>query len=255
MYTLFNGDCLIEMQKIADQSVDLVLVDLPYGCTRCKWDAIIPFDKLWEQFKRIGHDRTAFVFTATQPFTSMLVMSNQKMFKHAWVWDKQFGIGFQSAKYRPMQQHEDVLVFCKTSRYYPIMVPMDEPKEVYISKERNIQKRNNVVCPLSTRKEITDFRKVYTHRYPTSILKFKRDSKRYHPTQKPIALLDYLIRTYSQEGDTVLDCCMGSGSTGVAAEQLNRNFIGIEMNPEYFAIAQERIKAVKGNQVFTDVTS
>ena len=237
---LIHSDCLELMKVIPDKTVDMVLCDLPYGTTKCKWDIIIPFNKLWEQYNRIIKDNGAIVLTATQPFASKLVLSNIKGFKHEWIWQKEQGVGFQIAKYRPLQEHESVLVFTANGEkvnYYPIKEKIEKIKKI----KRNGNNGNSETSPL----KYSDNRvSIYTEKYPTSIKKFKRD-KGLHPTQKPVALLEYLIKTYTREGETVLDNCMGSGSTGVACVNTNRKFIGIEKDEEYFEIACNRIKEVK----------
>lgn len=238
MNNLYLGDCLKVMKSIPDKSIDAIICDLPYGTTACKWDSIIPFEPLWEQYKRIIKDNGAIVLTASQPFTSALVMSNAKWFKHEWIWEKEKGVGFQIAKYRPMQKHESVLVFCKTSpKYFPIMELRDVP---YTRKGcvGDINKTTNGVCKIA-HETIQD--RTYTHRYPTSIRLFPRDKEKQHPTQKPVALMEYLVKTYTNEGDTILDNCMGSGTTGVACKNLGRKFIGIEKDENYFNIAKARI--------------
>lgn len=208
----------------------------PYGVTACKWDIVIPFAPLWDQYNRIIKDNGAIVLFATQPFSSLLVNSNIKGFKHEWIWQKEKGVGFQIAKYRPMQEHEHILVFSKNGKrvnYYPIM---EKRQKAY----KSTAKKNNksMSSPLKYADGKT---RLYTHKYPTSIKKFSRDTKKIHPTQKPVALLEYLIKTYTNEGDTVLDNCMGSGSTGVACVNTNRKFIGMELDNIYFNIAEERI--------------
>ena len=229
-----HGDCLEEMPKLADKSIDMILCDLPYGTTACKWDTIIPFEPLWAQYKRIIKDNGAIVLTASQPFTSALVMSNPGWFKYSWVWNKVHAVGFQIAKYRPMQQHEDVLVFGSGKvTYNPIMT--DRPK-----KRESKLYGNSDVSPL----KYVHFRdRTYTQWYPKSILEFSGadHSKMLHPTQKPVALFEYLIRTYTNEGDTVLDNCAGSGTTGIACLNTRRKFILIEKDAGYCDIIRNRI--------------
>ena len=236
MIDLRQGDCLEIMKDIPDKSIDMILADLPYGTTKLKWDSIIPFEPLWEQYERIIKDNGAIVLTAAQPFSSALVSSNFKGFKHEWIWEKERGTGFQVAKYRPMQKHEHVLVFSKGGErvnYYPIKKKREKPL-----KSRSAGTKSGS-SPLANR---SDYEIVYTDKHPLSILEFSRDNKnRIHPTQKPVPLFEYLIRTYTNEGDTVLDNVMGSGTTGVACKNLNRNFIGMELDEEYFKIATERI--------------
>jgi DNA modification methylase len=230
---LIHGDCLEVMKGIEDKSIDMILCDLPYGTTACKWDTIIPFEPLWEQYKRIIKDNGAIVLTASQPFTSALVMSNIKWFKYEWIWDKVLPSGMQIAKYRPMQRHENILVFCKTTpSYNPIKTLQKERTgKIYSKSESSPIKYDNGKT------------KIYKDKYPQSIQVFyKREKQSLHPTQKPVALLEYLIKTYSNEGDLVLDNCMGSGSTGVAAVNTNRRFIGIELDKKYYDISCKRIK-------------
>lgn len=231
---LLHGDCLELMKDIPDKSVDMILADLPYGMTACKWDAIIPFEPLWEQYERVIKGKGAIVLTAVQPFTSALVMSNPKMYKHCWIWDKHIPRGFQTAKYKPMNRHEDILVFCKgTVNYYPIMTKRDKPVKV-----KNYGK--SLSNPLA--KNDGEYR-IYDTINPNTIIegKWEANAGKLHPTQKPVSLFEYLIKTYTNEGETVLDNCMGSGTTGVACKNLNRNFIGIELDDEYFEIAKRRI--------------
>lgn len=232
---IYHGDCLELMQYIPDKSIDMILADLPYGTTACKWDTIIPFEPLWEQYERVIKDNGAIVLTATQPFSSALIMSNPKGFKHEWVWDKVRPSGFQVAKYKPMQRHENVLVFTSKGErvnYFPIMEQRDKPV-----KGRVVSSSESSPLKYSDGKTRT-----YTHKNPQSIIVFPKPNRAVHPTQKPVALFEYLIKTYTNEGDTVLDNVMGSGTTGVACKNLNRNFIGIELDEKYFAIAEERIK-------------
>ena len=237
---LIFGDCLQAMQDLPDASVDMILTDLPYGTTACKWDVVIPFEPLWKQWERICRFDGAIVLTAAQPFTSRLVMSNPKCFAYAWVWDKGVGGSFVQAKRMPMRIHEDVLVFSpsgKTPRYFPQMVPKEKPLKV---KESRAYKENTSI-PRNARPA-----KTYTESYPRSIQSFSSrsvGSRGLHPTQKPVPLMEYLINTYTQPNEVVLDCCMGSGSTGVAAINTGRNFIGIEKNNDYFEAAEKRIAA------------
>jgi site-specific DNA-methyltransferase (adenine-specific) len=235
--TIIEGDCLEIMPSIPDKSIDMVLADLPYGTTACKWDTIIPFEPLWEQYKRIIKDNGAIVLTASQPFTSALVMSNIKMFKYEWIWDKRLPSGFQIAKYRPMQRHENVVVFSDgTPKYYPIMTEQKPRKGGGFKVSSSSSPIKNVDG------ELRD----YTEKYPQSILEFyKRDKGTTHPTQKPVALFEYLIKTYTNEGDTVLDNVIGSGTTAIACINLKRNFIGIEKEHDYVEIARNRINSLQ----------
>lgn len=234
-YKLYQGDCIEVMKDILDGSVDLVLTDPPYGTTACKWDSVIPFEPMWEQLNRIVKTDGAICFFSAQPFTSALIVSNIKKFKHHWIWKKNRGTGFQVAKYRPMMATEDVVVFSvgKKVKYYPQMQKLEKP---YFCKNASSSNGTN---PLA---HFNDGGKWVDSKYPTNVLEFAKVSKPSHPTQKPVDLLEYLIRTYTNEGETVLDFTMGSGSTGVAALNTNRNFIGIELDEEYFKIAENRIK-------------
>ena len=229
---LIQGDCLEKMKDIPDGSIDLVLTDPPYGTTACKWDSIIDFDLMWEQLKRVIKPNGAIVLTASQPFTSALVMSNIKDFRYCWAWDKKKGGNIMNLKSQPYKVHEDVCVFSiKPHLYYPIMTDQKERTGKTYSKGE----ANGIENYGDTR--------IYNKKYPKSILEVSNaDQKgKTHPTQKPVALFEYLIKTYTNEGDLVLDNCMGSGTTGVACKNLNRNFIGIELDPEYFKIAEKRI--------------
>ena len=232
---LHLGDCLDVMRDIPDGSVDMVLTDPPYGTTACKWDSVIPFEPMWSQLKRITKPNGAIVLTASQPFTSALVMSNVAMFKYCWVWDKVTARGHLVAKIRPMAQHEDVIVFGKGHvTYNPQMVLMDKPQ-----KGKSMESsRTEIMGGKTTGTSETIIR---THKYPKTIQTFGNRGKSLHPTQKPVALMEYMIRTYTNEGETVLDFTMGSGTTGVACKNLGRSFIGIEMDADYFSVASKRI--------------
>lgn len=227
------GDCLEVMKEMPDKSVDMILCDLPYGTTACKWDTIIPFEPLWEQYKRIIKDNGAIVLTASQPFTSALVMSNPKMFKYEWIWDKKIPSGMSYARFQPMRQHENILVFYNgKTTYNPQMIKRDKPiKGGGMSKGETT---NN--------QKLVALKKTYDYKNPTTIIvedKIRNGSL--HPTQKPVALFEYLIKTYTNEGDLVLDNCAGSGTTGAACQNLNRNFILIEKEPEYIKIIKKRL--------------
>ena len=229
---LIQGDCLEKMKDIPDKSIDMILCDLPYGTTACKWDTIIPFEPLWEQYKRIIKDNGAIVLTASQPFTSALVMSNIKMFKYCWYWDKVRGSNFATVNIRPFNSCEEIAVFYNKQ---PIYNPQKEVGKPYTQKQGYVGEAKQTGL---NKKEVITVNN--GDRFPLSILRFSKES-RLHPTQKPVALFEYLIRTYTNEGDLVLDNCAGSGTTGVACKNLNRNFIGIELDPEYFKIAEKRI--------------
>ncbi|HGH1346821.1 TPA: site-specific DNA-methyltransferase [Acinetobacter baumannii] len=233
---LGHGDCLELMKSIPDGSVDLILADPPYGTTQCKWDSVIPYEPMWEELKRIIKPNGAIVLFGSEPFSSALRMSNIKQYKYDWIWDKKLPSGMQIAKYRPMQRHENIMVFCKngTPCYYPIMSPQKERTgKIYSRSETSPIKYDDGIL------------KTYKEKNPQSIIEFyKREGKSLHPTQKPVAILEYLIKTYTQEGETVLDFTMGSGSTGVAALNTKCKFIGIELDDNYFNIAKERISCV-----------
>ena len=229
MIDLRLGDCLEVMKDIPDGSVDMVLTDPPYGTTACKWDSVIPFEPMWEQLKRVTKKNGAIVMTASQPFTSALVMSNPKMFKYNWVWKKSSATGHLNAKRMPMKNHEDVVVFYKRSCVYNPQGTKPFGKVV--------RRENNGDCYGSSGQE--NYQEVTN--YPRTVQEVHSEGKTTHPTQKPVALMEYLIKTYTNEGETVLDFTMGSGTTGVAAKNLNRDFIGIELDEEYFKIAQQRI--------------
>ena len=243
---LIHGECLEKMKDIPDKSIDMILCDLPYGTTACKWDTIIPFEPLWEQYKRVIKDNGAIVLTASQPFTSALIMSNIKMFKYEWIWSKNTTSGFALAKKQPMRNHENILVFYnKQATYNPIKELRDMSEE---SKKRmnyefgSIKGVNQVNGGIKKVQYIPEDKSLC---YPKTVQRINNivnnNKERVHPTQKPVALFEYLIKTYTNEGDLVLDNCMGSGTTGVACKNLNRNFIGIELDPEYFKIAEKRI--------------
>jgi DNA modification methylase len=232
---LIHGDCLEMMRGMPDGSVDMILADPPYGTTACKWDSIIPLEPMWEQLKRVIKQNGAIVLFGSQPFTSILVTSNMTDFRYSLVWDKVQPVGHLNAKKMPLRQHEDILVFGGRV-YNPQMVPRDKPRT---------DKTNGKEYSNSGRQAYGTYKRTggtWTHYYPRSIIKVSNaDQRKNHPTQKPVALMEYLIKTYTNEGETVLDFTMGSGTTGVAAKNLNRNFIGIELDPDYFKIAQARI--------------
>lgn len=233
--TIYNMDCIDGMKSLPDKSIDMILCDLPYGTTQCKWDVIIPFADLWEQYKRIIKDNGAIVLTSAQPFTSLLISSNIELFKYNWIWEKSKATGYLNSKKRPMVAHEDVLVFAKKqTKYNPQMVQGEpyykgkahRPTDVYgEQKEILVENKDGL-------------------RYPRTVQYFKTaesEGKVYHPTQKPISLFEYLIKTYTDEGDVVLDNCMGSGTTAIACKNTNRHYIGYEKDEKYFNIINERI--------------
>ena len=242
---LYNGDCLELIKNIPDKSIDMILCDLPYGTTACKWDIIIPFKPLWEQYNRIIKDNSAIVLFGSQPFTSALIMSNLKMFKYEWIWEKDAGSNFATVKYQPMKEHENILVFGKgKTRYFPIMQERIGSRKGKETTTIDSGRKDSVYGTQEGRGIL----KVGKLRYPRSIQRFNRE-RGLHPTQKPVKLLEYLIKTYTNEGEVVLDNCMGSGSTGVACLNTNRKFIGMELDNNYFNIAKERIyKAKEGDE-------
>ena len=236
------GDCLEVMKGIPDKAIDMILCDLPYGTTACKWDVVIPFEPLWEQYNRIIKDRGAIVLFGSEPFSTELRHSNLKMFKYDWIWAKNRGTGFFNAKKMPMKSHEVISVFCKK---LPIYNPqMRLGFKAYKCK----QGKQSGAFGMSNKEIVTDNN---GERYTISVLEFNStNGKNVHPTQKPVALLEYLIKTYTNEGDLVLDNCIGSGTTAVACLSLNRHFIGIELSPEYCEIAKKRIKEIQPQLVF-----
>ena len=266
-FELWCGDCLEEMKKIADESVDLILCDLPYGTTDrrgveskgsnrlLKWDTVIPLDLLWEQYRRILKPLGTVALTADQPFTSQLIMSNLDWFKYEWIWKKKKTTGFLLANYRPMKETEDVVIFSpggaaaasrngKNMTYNPQgliekkVKKKNNPKRLgkFLHNPEHMGENNKLLHE-------SEYEQKWTN-YPSEIIEFGLDRDVIHPTQKPVALMEYLIKTYSNEGETVLDNCMGSGTTGVAAVKCNRKFIGIEADVDYFTKASERIDAV-----------
>lgn len=239
--TLLLGDCIEQMQGLPDNSIDAVITDPPYGTTACKWDTVIPLDAMWEQLKRITKPNGAIVLTASQPFTSALVMSNPRMFRHEWVWKKNCGSNFATLKHNPFKEHESVLVFAeKPTTFNAIREERSAGGKAMVRSCRYKASAGGSVIggKLKTDKASRD----PNTRHPSSVQAFSVQ-RGLHPTQKPVALMEYLIKTYTNESETVLDFTMGSGTTGVAAANTGRKFIGIERDPEYFKIASERIAA------------
>ena len=236
---LYHMDCIEGMKQLPDNSIDLILCDLPYGVTDCKWDNIIPFDLLWEQYNRIAKENAAVVLFSIQPFTTKLIQSNLKNFRYCWYWVKNAATGFTFAKYQPMRKVEDICVFYKKhGTYNPQgLKPIEELKR----KKKNIPTSNHdYVYKAGTL--CKEFTPKYTG-YPHNILNFSREAKRLHPTQKPLALCEYLIRTYTNAGEVVLDSCAGSGTTLLAAKNTGRQYIGFETNEKYYHAAIERLTA------------
>ena len=238
-YSLLFGNCLERMKEIPDGSIDLILTDPPYGTTACKWDSIIPLELMWEQLKRIIKPNGAIVLFGSQPFTSKLICSNVKMFKYEWIWEKDGGSNFATTKYQPMKEHENILVFSKSkTNYYQQKQERIGGRKGRITKTKDSGRNNSVY---GSQKGGLEF-EVSELRCPRSIQRFNRE-RGLHPTQKPVALLEYLIKTYTQEGETVLDFTMGSGSTIVAAINTKRKAIGVELDEVYFDVAVKRIEA------------
>jgi len=238
MIELIQGDCLIEMKDIPDGSIDAIICDLPYGTTACKWDSVIPFDALWKQYKRVIKDDGAIVLFGSEPFSSALRMSNIKNYKYDWIWQKTRGSNFQTLKHQPWKMHENILVFNAKGVY--------NPQKYTVSKDK-IDKRKNVNDQLTNKDGVygklnRTRKKDDGTRYPNSIQTIKNpNNNSIHPTQKPVELLEYLIKTYTNENETILDNTMGSGTTMVACQNTNRNGIGIELDQGYFEIAQKRV--------------
>jgi len=238
-----QGDCLERMKEIESGSVDMILTDPPYGTTACKWDSVIPLEPMWGQLKRVIKHNGAIVMTASQPFTTTLIASNMKMFKYCWVWEKNLKTGNLNARRMPMGGHEDIAIFCEKSPTY------NPQKRQRINEQKSGNKKNSKTTVYGGQGEM------YLDRQsdlinPDTILRgikcVHNSSGKVHPTQKPIGLMEYLIKTYTNEGETVLDFTMGSGTTGVACKNLNRSYIGIELDEGYFKIAQDRISAAEG---------
>ncbi len=230
MIKLMHGDCLSKMKEIPDGSIDMVLTDPPYGITACKWDSIIPLERMWKELNRVIKCNGAILLMAMQPFSSALVMSQPKMFKYEWVWQKECGTGFLYAKKQPLRNNESILVFYKIQPTYNPQFTKGDP---YWCKQGTASDcYNNMQGGVTIN---------HGKRYPVTIQKFRRDKGKFHPTQKPELLMEYLISTYTNPSDTVLDFTMGSGTTGVACKKLSRRFVGIELQREYFEIAKRRI--------------
>lgn len=249
MIDLRQGDCLELMKDIPDKSIDMILTDLPYGTTNCRWDTIIDLDELWLQYGRIIKDNGAILLFAQPPFDKVLAVSNLKLFRYEWIWDKSQPTGHLNAKRMPLKRHENILVFYKKlPTYNPQMTTGHKRKKVSSKARRECEERNwesDSIYQKGNLSLINDYDS--TVRYPVDIIKFSKDTQTssMHPTQKPAALLEYLIKTYTNENEVVLDNCMGSGSTGVACINTNRNFIGMELDKDYFNIAKERIEGLK----------
>lgn len=244
---LYRGDCLEILPNIEEKSINLILTDLPYGTTACKWDTVIPLDKLWYEYERVITENGIICLFGQEPFSSIVRTSNLKLYRYDWVWQKQKPSNFQLMNYQPGRVQENIMVFSKAKAcytknrerisYYPQKEKMEKPRRA------NAKIYSDSADLLhSYSKANKDNFQVYNEKHPISILKFNTPERRVHPTQKPVDLLEYLIKTYTNEGDLVLDSCMGSGSTGVACKHLGRQFIGIEKEEKYFEIAKNRIE-------------
>ena len=237
MIELYHDDCFDVFPKLAGKSIDLVLCDMPYGTTACKWDTVIDLELVWRELDRITVGNSAVVLTAAQPFTSVLISSNLKRFKYCWYWRKSKATGHLNAKIQPLRVYEDVCVFYNKQPTYNAQLTEGAPYKGRGGRFKETCYRAST----DKRNDNSGFR------YPNQQLNFLSEQKPLHPTQKPVALMEYLIKTYSNEGDTVLDFCMGSGTTGVACKNLNRSFVGVEKDEKYFNIAKDRI-GVLGNE-------
>jgi site-specific DNA-methyltransferase (adenine-specific) len=229
---IYHGDCLEVMKEINNKSIDMILCDLPYGTTELHWDSIIPLDKLWQQYERIIKDNGAIVLTASQPFTTILNHSNLKLFRYEWIWIKNNSTGFQLANKMPLKRHENISVFYKK-------LPTYNPQG--LKPYGKVNKRGKAGNGGHLAHECNEYVQQFTN-YPTQLLEFPYDKEKFHPTQKPVALFEYLIKTYTNKGDLVLDNCIGSGTTTIAALNTNRDFIGIEKELKYVEIANKRIQ-------------
>ena len=241
---VYLGDCLEIMPSIGDKSIDMILCDLPYGTTACKWDTVIPFEPLWREYKRLIKDNGAIVLTASQPFTSALVMSNIKMFKYEWIWQLNAGSNFATTKYQPMKEHENVLIFGNGSTIYN---QQRQPRadSGYARQKTPLRfdryQKDGVYGDILGK---VIKKRISKDRCPSSVQRFNRE-RGLHPTQKPVALFEYLIKTYTNEGDIVLDNCIGSGTTAIACLNTSRNYIGCELEKKYYDIAFKRIEEAK----------
>ena len=239
---IYNEDCLEGMKRIPDGSVDMILCDLPYGTTACKWDAIIPFEPLWEQYERVIKDNGAIVLTASQPFTTKLINSNIGNFKYSWVWKKSKATNYVQARKRPLKYHEDIVVFAKKQHTYNPQMrkgfkPYKKTQKENYDKDKSVFKDTRAPGSVSVSSG---------ERFPSTVIEFSNpNNKSVHPTQKPVALFEYLIKTYTNEGETVLDNCMGSGTTAIACINTNRNYIGFELDEGYYNASLDRIEKHK----------
>lgn len=241
---IYNECCIIGMQRIPDKSIDMILCDLPYGTTQCKWDTIIPFNELWKQYERVIKEKGAIVLFGSQPFTSALIMSNPKRFRYEWIWEKSKASNFLNAKKQPLKAHENIVVFgLETPIYYP-------QKTKGMPFNKGIRKSNNGTFTeaFGSVKDNITIVNADGYRLPRSVQYFitAESEGKYHPTQKPIPLMEFLIKTYTIEGETVLDNCMGSGTTAIACINTRRNYIGFEKDSNYHKLSEERVMKHKG---------
>jgi len=244
--TVHHGDCLDLMPLIPSGSVDMILCDLPYGTTACAWDAVIPFEPLWDQYRRIIKPNGAIVLTASQPFTTALIVSAQNWFKYCWVWEKTRVGDIFNAKNKPLKQHEDVCVFSPGTTANKSDRRMSYFPQGLSAIEKTVSNKDTVRAFFATRPSHQETYTQTAEGYPTSVLKFPSEANAVHPTQKPVALWEYLIRTYTQPGETVLDNCLGSGTTAIACMNTGRQWIGIEREAKYVEVARRRIADHKG---------
>lgn len=240
---IYQGDCLELMNGIPNKSIDMILCDLPYGTTACKWDTVIPFELLWKQYERVIKDDGIIALFGSQPFMTELIHSNIKMFRHEWIWNKDKSGNFMNCKFEPMKVHESIAIFGKKKGTYNPIMELREEKN-----KRNNKPRTNTSNIISTKEFYTEKSKGNSdYKYPTSVKYFNSVRKGLHSTQKPVELCEYLIKTYTNEGEIVLDNCMGSGTTAIACINTKRNYIGMELDENYFNIAQNRINEHKSN--------
>ena len=247
-YKLYQGDCLELMKNIRDKSIDCIICDLPYGVTsKNKWDTIIPYEPLWKEYKRIIKDNGPIILFGQDKFTAKTMLSNEKMHRYNLIWNKVLTSGFLNAGRMPLREHEDIMIFYKKLPTYNPQFTEGKPLHGMGEKFKKVKNNNNNYNDFNSCNNPSANREGDTKKYPKSILTFPRpaSSKMLHPTEKPVELLEYLIKTYSNENDVILDNCMGSGSTGVAALNTNRRFIGIELDEKYFNIAKNRLENIK----------
>lgn len=247
--TVLQGDCLELMKNLPDKSIDMILCDLPYGTTACKWDTIIPFEPLWEQYKRIIKDRGAIVLFGSQPFTSASIMSNVKMFKYCWVWKKSISTGFNHCKNMPLKNYEDVAVFSRGSIQHETLTNnrmIYYPQGLIAENKLNKRGSKGFSRTMERASQSNTYVTEFTN-YPRMVLDFPNEGKTLHPTQKPVALCEYLIKTYTNEGETILDNCAGSGTTAIACLNTNRNYILMEKESQYIETINNRISEHEKN--------